>query len=99
MIAWRKVLGGVLLCVSVALAMPGCAADASQLVYHSQKALTDCRGARRELVAQMRTTDALLANYRTCLAWGEAEEHCWREFAVYRGCLAAGGSDPQCETN
>ena len=35
MIAWRKVLGAVPLCVTVALAVSGCADDASQPVYRS----------------------------------------------------------------
>ena len=72
---------------------------AANLKYRQDTVLTDYHQALRELAAQRRTMDRLLATYRDCLVTGEIEALCWADLAGYLDCLEAGSSDAVCRTD
>ena len=76
--------------------MAGCPDDHAWVNYRSQARVTEHRQLERELAAQRRTMGQMAVDARECLDWLLPDEACWRELALYRTCLEAGGSDATC---
>ena len=83
-------------CTLLGVVLTACADDAAWMKYRSQARLTAHRQLERDLTAQKRTTDRLLATYRECLSAVGTRGACWHSLPLYRTCLAAGGSDAGC---